>query len=111
MIVKMKYCSKCILDLCSIDVCGNTGILKLPYIILVGGDYTVSIDFQGVKLQSTVNFLVGAPLQFTLTNLNEKYCYSGEILDPMGERILIESAGTLYGGFSFCTNQIRIPFN
>ena len=110
MIAEMN-CNKCILDLCSIDICGNTGILKLPYTVPVTGWYTVSLDFLGVKLQSTISFIAGEALEFSLTNLNEKYCYNGEILDPMGERVLIESAGTLYGGFSFCTNQIRIPFN
>jgi hypothetical protein len=110
MIVEMS-CNKCILDLCSIDICGNAGILKLPYTISVPGDYTASLDFQGVKLQSTVTFEIGETLQFNLTNLNENYCYTGEILDPLGARVLIDSAGTLYGGFSFCTNQIRIPFN
>ena len=110
MIAEMN-CNKCILDLCSIDVCGNTGVLKLPYTVPVTGWYTVSLDFLGVKLQSTISFIAGEALEFNLTNLNEKYCYNGEILDPMGERVLIESAGTLYGGFSFCTNQIRIPFN
>jgi len=50
--------------------------------------------------------LDGETVIFTLTNLNENYTYSGQIIDPNGEIVTLEVNGIEYDCIEFSTKII-----
>jgi hypothetical protein len=85
------------------DAVYNTGIVVDA---LTEGTYILELTFGSVNIYYSVNVLDGETVIFTLTNLNENYTYSGQIIDPNGKIINIEVDGIEYDCIEFSTKII-----
>lgn len=70
------------------------------------GVWILELTFGSVSIYYSVDVLDGEEVVFTLTNLNENYTYSGQIIDPNGEIINIEVDGVIYDCIEFSTKII-----
>lgn len=104
----MPCCNCCekTLNLGCFNACNfvyNTGIVADA---LTAGVWVLELTFGSVNVYYSVNVLDGETVIFTLTNLNENYTYSGQIIDPNGEVINIEVDGIEYDCIEFSTKII-----
>lgn len=104
----MPCCNCCekTLNLGCLNACDavyNTGIVVDA---LTEGTYILELTFGSVNIYYSVNVLDGETVIFTLTNLNENYTYSGQIIDPNGKIINIEVDGIEYDCIEFSTKII-----
>jgi hypothetical protein len=76
--------------------------------IVVGNDETwiLELTFGSVTIYYSANVLTGETVIFTLTNLNESYTYSGQIIDPNGKIVKLEVNGIEYDCIEFSTKII-----
>lgn len=81
----------------------NTGIVADA---LTAGTWILELTFGSVNVYYSVDVLDGETVIFTLTNLNENYTYSGQIIDPNGEIITLEVNGIEYDCIEFSTKII-----
>lgn len=104
----MPCCNCCekTLNLGCLNACDavyNTGIVVDA---LTEGTYILELTFGSVNIYYSVDVLDGETVIFTLTNLNENYTYSGQIIDPNGKIINIEVDGVEYDCIEFSTKII-----
>ena len=81
----------------------NTGIVVDA---LTEGVWVLELTFGSVNVYYSVDVLDGETVIFTLTNLNENYTYSGQIINPNGEVVNIEFNGIEYDCIEFSTKII-----
>lgn len=81
----------------------NTGIVVDA---LTEGVWVLELTFGSVNVYYSVDVLDGETVIFTLTNLNENYTYSGQIINPNGEVVNIEVNGIEYDCIEFSTKII-----
>lgn len=81
----------------------NTGIVADA---LTAGTWILELTFGSVNVYYSVYVLDGETVIFTLTNLNENYTYSGQIIDPNGEIVTLEVNGIEYDCIEFSTKII-----
>lgn len=104
----MPCCNCCekTLNLGCLNACDavyNTGIVVDA---LTEGTYILELTFGSVNIYYSVDVEDGETVIFTLTNLNENYTYSGQIISPNGEVINIEVDGVEYDCIEFSTKII-----
>lgn len=104
----MPCCNCCekTLNLGCLNACDavyNTGIVVDA---LTEGTYILELTFGSVNIYYSVDVEDGETVIFTLTNLNENYTYSGQIIDPNGKIINIEVDGVEYDCIEFSTKII-----
>lgn len=81
----------------------NTGIVVDA---LTEGVWVLELTFGSVNVYYSVDVLDGETVIFTLTNLNENYTYSGQIINPNGEVVNIQVNGIEYDCIEFSTKII-----
>lgn len=99
-------CCKNTLNLGCFNACNyiyNTGIVANA---LTAGVWVLELTFGSVNIYYSVDVKDGDMVIFTLTNLNENYTYSGQIIDPNGEIITLEVNGIEYDCIEFSTKTI-----
>jgi len=112
----MACCNCCekTLNLGCLNACDavyNTGIVVDA---LTEGVWVLQLSFGSVSVYYSVDVLDGETVIFTLTNLNENYTYTGQIIDPSGVIVKIEVNGIEYDCIEFSTkvglsnNQINL---
>lgn len=104
----MPCCNCCekSLNLGCLNACNaiyNTGIVADA---LTEGTWVLELTFGSVNIYYSVDVLDGETVIFTLTNLNENYTYSGQIIDPNGEIVTLEVNGIEYDCIEFSTKII-----
>ena len=104
----MPCCNCCekTLNLGCFNACNfvyNTGIIADA---LTAGVWVLELTFGSVNVYYSVDVADGETVIFTLTNLNENYTYSGQIISPDGEVINIEVDGIEYDCIEFSTKII-----
>lgn len=104
----MPCCNCCekTLNLGCLNACNaiyNTGIVVDA---LTAGVWVLELTFGSVNIYYSVDVLDGETVIFTLTNLNESYTYSGQIIDPNGEIVTLEVNGIEYDCIEFSTKII-----
>ena len=104
----MPCCNCCekSLNLGCLNACNaiyNTGIVVDA---LTEGVWVLELTFGSVNIYYSVDVLDGETVIFTLTNLNENYTYSGQIIDPNGEIVTLEVDGIEYDCIEFSTKII-----
>lgn len=85
------------------DYIYNTGIVADA---LTEGVWVLELTFGSVNVYYSVYAKDGDTVIFTLTNLNENYTYSGQIIDPNGEIVTLEVDGIEYDCIEFSTKII-----
>lgn len=104
----MPCCNCCekTLNLGCLNACNavyNTGIVADA---LTAGVWVLELTFGSVNVYYSVDVADGETVIFTLTNLNENYTYSGQIISPDGEVIKLEVDGIEYDCIEFSTKII-----
>lgn len=104
----MPCCNCCekTLNLGCLNACNaiyNTGIVADA---LTEGVWVLELTFGSVNIYYSVSVADGETVIFTLTNLNENYTYSGQIIDPNGEIVTLEVDGIEYDCIEFSTKII-----
>jgi hypothetical protein len=104
----MPCCNCCekTLNLGCLNACGavyNTGIVVDS---ITEGTWVLELTFGSVNIYYSVDVLDGETVIFTLTNLNENYTYTGQIVDPNGNVVKIEVNGIEYDCIEFSTKII-----
>lgn len=107
----MPCCNCCqnTLNLGCFNACNfvyNTGIFADA---TNAGTWILELTFGSVNVYYSTNANKNEEVIFTLTNLNENYTYSGQIIDPNGEIINIEIDGIEYDCIEFSTKTIVYP--
>lgn len=100
-------CCKKTLNLGCLNACNavyDTGIIAE---LATEGVWVLELTFGSVNLYYSVEVKAGDSIIFTLTNLNENYTYSGQIIDPNGEIVTLEVDGIEYDCIEFST-KIKI---
>jgi hypothetical protein len=78
------------------------------------GTWILQLSFGSVSVYYSTTVVNGESVSFTMTNLNENYTYTGQIIDPNGEIIKVERDGIEYDCIEFSTkvglynNQINL---
>lgn len=70
------------------------------------GVWVLELTFGSVNLYYSRQVFANQNVIFTLTNLNENYTYSGQIIDPNGEIVTLEVNGIEYDCIEFSTKII-----
>lgn len=104
----MPCCNCCekTLNLGCLNACNaiyDTGIVADA---ITAGTWILELTFGSVNIYYSVDVLDGETVIFTLSNLNENYTYSGQIIDPNGEIVMIEVNGIEYDCIEFSTKII-----
>jgi len=104
----MPCCNCCekTLNLGCLNACNaiyNTGIVVE---LATEGTWVLELSFGSVNVYYSVDVIAGETVIFTLSNLNENYTYSGQIIDPNGEIVNIEIDGIEYDCIEFSTKII-----
>ena len=104
----MPCCNCCekTLNLGCLNACGavyNTGIVVDS---ITEGTWVLELTFGSVNIYYSVDVLDGETVIFTLTNLNENYTYTGQIVDPNGNVVKIKVDGIEYDCIEFSTKII-----
>lgn len=104
----MPCCNCCekTLNLGCLNACNaiyDTGIVADA---ITAGTWVLELTFGSVNIYYSVDVLDGETVIFTLTNLNENYTYSGQIIDPNGEIVIFEVNGIEYDCIEFSTKII-----
>lgn len=104
----MPCCNCCVntLKLGCLNACNavyNTGIVVDA---LTEGVWVLELTFGSINIYYSVDVFDGETVIFTLTNLNENYTYSGQIIDPNGEIVTLEVNGIQYDCIEFSTKTI-----
>jgi hypothetical protein len=84
----------------SCDAVFNTGIVVDA---LNEGIWVLQLSFGSISIYYSIDVLDGETVIFTMTNLNENYTYTGQIIDPNGEVVKIEVDGIEYDCIEFST--------
>lgn len=104
----MPCCNCCekTLNLGCLNACNgiyDTGIVADA---ITAGTWVLELTFGSVNIYYSVDVLDGETVIFTLSNLNENYTYSGQIIDPNGEIVKLEVNGIEYDCIEFSTKII-----
>jgi hypothetical protein len=70
---------------------------------LTEGIWILQLTFGSVSVYYSLYFADGAKVKFDMTNLNENYTYTGQIISPLGEIVNIEKDGIEYDCIEFST--------
>ena len=95
----------------SCDAVFDTGIVADA---LTEGIWVLQLSFGSISVYYSTIVFDGFNVNFTLTNLNENYTYTGQIIDPKGEIVNIVIDGIEYDCIEFSTkvglsnNQINL---
>jgi hypothetical protein len=95
----------------SCDAVFDTGIVADA---LTEGVWVFQLSFGSISIYYSIDVLDGETVIFTMTNLNENYTYTGQIIDPSGVIVNIEVNGIEYDCIEFSTkvglsnNQINL---
>jgi len=95
----------------SCDASFDTGIVADA---LTEGVWVLQLTFGSISIYYSIDVLDGETVIFTMTNLNENYTYTGQIIDPSGVIVNIEVNGIEYDCIEFSTkvglsnNQINL---
>lgn len=74
----MPCCCVRVLNLCNKPVCGE---LEIDQAAPIDGDYTLLLDYLGMSVPIVQEQTEGENLKFDVSELNENYQYSGQIID------------------------------
>jgi hypothetical protein len=104
----MACCNCCenTLNLGCLNACDavyNTGIVVDALSV---GTWILQLSFGSVIIYYSTFVNDGETVIFTLTNLNENYTYTGQIIDPNGEIVKIEVNNIEYDCIEFSTKII-----
>jgi hypothetical protein len=104
----MPCCNCCekTLNLGCLNACNAVYDTGIVVDALTAGTWVLELTFGSVSIYYSVDVLDGETVIFTLTNLNESYTYSGQIIDPNGEIVTLEVNGTEYDCIEFSTKII-----
>jgi hypothetical protein len=102
----MLNCDNCVYDLCHVLVCDNEADLTVPATAASDGEYLLVVEYLNTAKLYTATLSAGSPIVFTMTNLNENYCYEGYIVGPDGLSVPVfdTTTSTAYGSIRFCTH-------
>ena len=101
----MACCNCCekTLILGCINSCEAVFNTRIIVDILTQGTWILQLSFGRVSIYYTINVVDGELVIFEMTNLNENYTYTGQIIDPNGEILKVEVNGIEYDCFEFST--------
>lgn len=98
----MPCCCTNTLNLCKASVCQ-------PDTIIIGmnapadGEYQLVLGYLGNDIIIRKTFVANDPLVFSALNLNEKYTYTGKIIDPDGNTLTVVTGEGNFDCVSFQT--------
>lgn len=98
----MPCCCINVLNLCKASVC-QTDTIVTGILAASDGEYQLVLDYLGNQIIIRKSFLTGEALNFSASNLNEKYTYKGQILNPFGAVVSITVDEVEYDCISFET--------
>ena len=101
----MACCNCCenTLNLGCLNACDavfNTGIIADA---LTAGRWYLILTFGSISITYFIDVKDGDSVIFTMTNLNENYTYTGQVINPQGEIVNFEVDGIEYDCFEFST--------
>jgi hypothetical protein len=104
----MPCCNCCekTLNLGCLNACNAVYDTGIVVDALTEGVWVLELTFGSVSIYYSVDVEDGETVIFTLTNLNENYTYSGQIIDPNGEIVTLEVNGIEYDCIEFSTKII-----
>lgn len=100
----MGCCCTKILELCRVSVCG-TDAIRTGANVPITGTYKLVLDYLDNSVVIEAALIGGDPMDFSSTNLNEKYKYTGKILGPTGTLVTITIGEEVYDCLSFQTGM------
>lgn len=98
----MSCCCKKFLELCRVSVCGSS-LIELGVNAPADGEFSLVLDYFGVDVIVKETFTTGDPMNFSSAGLNENYKYTGKVLGPDGEPVILNVEAVDYDCVSFQT--------
>jgi hypothetical protein len=102
----MSCCCEKVYRMCDVPVCDGESLV-LPVTIDAGGDYTLQLDFLDSMLTETASFIATNTATFSKDLLNEKYTYTGRVVDAAGAVVNFTVDTVEYDCFEFTTIRQR----
>jgi hypothetical protein len=101
----MPCCCLKTLHLCDVPVCG---VLELNVVAIAAEspastDYSLVLNFLNTTITLIQEQTPGENVKFDVSMLNENYQYTGQVFDPSGEIVNVESGGESYDCIKFKT--------
>jgi hypothetical protein len=93
------------LNLCDVPVCGvlELNVMAIAAESPASNDYSLVLNFLNTTITLIQEQIEGENIRFDVSALNESYQYSGQVFDPSGEIVNIESGGESYDCIKFKT--------
>jgi len=112
----MACCNCCenTLNLGCINSCDAVFDTRIVVDTSTQGTWILQLSFGSVSVYYSTTVVDGESVSFTMTNLNENYTYTGQIIDPSGIIVKVEVNGIEYDCIEFSTkvglynNQINL---
>lgn len=98
----MPCCCTNVLDLCAVNPCVS-GEISTGINAPSTGIYQLVLDYLGVEVKINADLEEGEPLNFPAENLNENYKYTGKIIGPDQQPVLIVVGETSFDCITFKT--------
>jgi hypothetical protein len=101
----MACCNCCenTLNLGCINSCDAVFDTSIVADALTEGIWVLQLSFGSISIYYSIVVLDSETVIFTMTNLNENYTYTGQIIDPNGEIIKVVRDGIEYDCIEFST--------
>lgn len=102
----MSCCCTRVYRLCDIVVCDQEDIV-LPIPVAADGEHTLELDFLGDVLRRTAQLSIGNNATFEKGELNERFTYTGRVLDPSGAVVTFIIDEIEYDCIEFTTQRAQ----
>lgn len=103
----MSCCCEKVYRLCNLHVCREDLILPIP--VSIDGEHTLRLEFLGQSLEITADLSNGDNVTFATEDLNERFTYIGQVLDPDGTVMRFTVNDVEYDCFEFTTKS-TLPY-
>lgn len=100
----MSCCCNKVYRLCDQAVCDPNGLM-LPVPIPADGLYTLELNFLGDTIRKEAMLSSGDNATFDMDGLNEKYTYTGRVVDATGETLTFTVDEIEYDCIEFTTKR------
>ena len=101
----MSCCNCCekTLNLGCLNACDAVFNTRIIVDTSTQGTWILQLSFGSVSVYYSTTVVDGEAVYFTMTNLNENYTYTGQIIDPSGIIVKVEVDGIEYDCIEFST--------